>query len=341
MLRIFRYLTVTALLLWAGVAVAQTARKVKTPDFAYPETVSTQSRKNLATALAAGNSEGVLRSLLDYTLARSSVSADNLTASLALVDSVVGVSSDPVLRAMLLTLEAELYNNVYQSSRWKYDRRTAPLFPLPADYTEWSGQQFRHTISSLVDSALTDSAALRAVPLASYKSAVSQNHYTTVYYPTLYNFVITRAIDMMTDWGDVSIGRVLSLYDLLIASSSVDSAPGVNARLGRLVYEVRRRPESRYFSSDGYMQSPLMELYRSYLTSAGKPATQYAGDILLEVPVYGVSYRRELYDYIIAFLKDCPAYWRKDCLLGRLNQMKEREVSLTSPIVTGPGARWS
>lgn len=337
MLRIFRYLTVTALLLWAGAAVAQTARKVKTPDFAYPETVSTQARKNLATALAAGNSEGVLRSLLDYTLARSSVSAGNLPASLALVDSVVGVSSDPVLRAMLLTLEAELYNNVYQSSRWKYDRRTAPLFPLPADYTEWSGQQFRHTISSLVDSALTDSAALRAVPLASYKSAVSQDHYTTVYYPTIYNFVITRAIDMMTDWGDVSIGRVLSLYDLLIASSSVDSAPGVNARLGRLVYEMEHRPESRVFSSDGYMQSPLMELYRSYLTSAGKPATQYAGDILLEVPVYGVSYRRELYDYIVAFLKDCPAYWRKDCLLGRLNQMKEREVSLTSPLVTGPG----
>ena len=337
MLRIFRYLTVTALLLWAGVAVAQTVRKVKTPDFAYPETVSTQSHKNLATALAAGNSEGVLRSLLDYTLARSSVSAGNLPASLALVDSVVGVSSDPVLRAMLLTLEAELYNNVYQSSRWKYDRRTAPLFPLPADYTEWSGQQFRHTISSLVDSALTDSATLRAVPLASYKSAVSQDHYTTVYYPTLYNFVITRAIDMMTDWGDVSIGRVLSLYDLLIAASPHDSAPGVNARLGRLVYEMERRPESRVFSSDGYMQSPLMELYRSYLTSAGKPATQYAGDILLEVPVYGVSYRRELYDYIIAFLKDCPAYWRKDCLLGRLNQMKEREVSLTSPLVTGPG----
>lgn len=338
MLRIFRYLTVMALLLCYGVTAAQTARKVKTPDFAYPETVSTQARKNLATALAAGNSEVVLRNLLDYTLAQSSVSADNLPAALALIDSVIGVSSDPVLRAMLQTLEAELYNDVYRSSRWKYDRRTTPLFPLPVDYTEWSGQQFRHTISSLVDSALTDSVALRAVPLASYKSVVSQDYYTTVYYPTLYDFVITRAIDMMSGWADKSsTGRVLSLYDRLIAGSSGDSAPGVNARLGRLVYEMQHRPESRVFSSYGYLRSPLLDYYRSMLTSAEKPSTQYAGDILLEIPAYDAGCRRELYDCIVSFLKYCPGYWRKDCLLQRLNQMKERQVSLTAPRVTGPG----
>ena len=333
----FRRFIFTVLLLWASVAAAQTAGRVKTPDFAYPKTVSAQSQKNLASALASGNNEGVLRSLLDYTLAQSAVSADSLTVGLARIDSVIKVSTSPVIRAMLFTLEAELYNNVYLSSRWKYDRRTTPLSPLPADYTEWSGQQFRNTISSLVDSALADSVALRAVPIASYKSVVQQERQTSIYYPTLYDFVVARAIAMMSGWGDVAASRVLSLYDSLIAASPHDSAPGVNARLGRLVYEVKSRPESRFFSSDGYMQSPLMELYRSYLTSAGKPSTQYAGDILLEVPAYGVSHRRELYDYIIAFLKDCPAYWRKDCLLMRLNQMKERQVSLSAPRVTGPG----
>ena len=144
MLKFFRFLTIMTLLSMAGGMAAQSVKNgVKTPDFAFPETVSAQARKNLDEALAKGNDNGVLRSLLDYTLAQGSVSSTNVPACLAKIDSVRNASNDNVLRGMLATLEAVIYNNVYSTARWTYDQRTAPAFPLPADYTEWTGGQFR------------------------------------------------------------------------------------------------------------------------------------------------------------------------------------------------------
>lgn len=337
MLKIFRLLTVAVVLSLSGVTYARTAAGVKKPDFAYPETVSAQAAKSLESALAKGDNVGILRSLIDHTLARVSISADNLPTCLAGIDSVKDVRHDAVLSGLLSTLEAELYNNVYTRSRWKYDRRTAPLFPIPADYNEWTGGQFRYKITSLIDSALADSVALRAVPLGEYKNVIKQERMTAVYYPTLYDFVTACALQIMSGWGDESKERVLAMYDSLIAGSQATSASGVNARIGGLEYEWNHNPQMRVLSSDGYLQSPFMELYRSYLNADGRPSTEYAGDILLEIPSYNLRYKRELYDYIKSFLKTYPVYWRKDCLLGRLNDLEMKQVNLDAPLVTGPG----
>lgn len=245
MLKIFRLLTFAAFVSLAGVMTARTAAGVKKPDFAYPETVSAQASKSLDSALAKGDDVGILRSLLDYTLARVSISADNLPACLAEIDSVKDVRHDSVLSGLLSTLEAELYNNVYTRSQWKYDRRTAPLFPIPTDYNEWTGEQFRYKISSLIDSAIADSVALRAVPLGIYKNAIKQERMTSIYYPTLYDFVTACALQIMSGWGDESKPRVLAMYDSLIAGSKPASAPGVNVRIGRLEYDWNHNPQIR------------------------------------------------------------------------------------------------
>ena len=180
---------------------AQTVR-IKAPDFAYPQTVSEDARKNLDKALREDNPREVLHSLIDYTLARSSTDAANVPGCISLIDSVRHVSRNDVLPGMLSMLEAVIYNNVYTSARWKYDARTSlPQSPLPADYTEWSGEQFRHRITELIGCALADSVALRSVPLKAYDGVVTQDRMTSVYYPTLYNFVARQAIDIMQGFG--------------------------------------------------------------------------------------------------------------------------------------------
>jgi len=338
MLKIFRFLAILALLPVASGMYGQSAKRgVKAPDFAYPETVSSQARKNLDVALAKGDDMGVMRSLLDYTLAQGAISSGNVPAVLAKIDSLRSAAKDGVLRGMLATLEAAIYNNVYESSQWVYNRRTAPLFPMPADYTEWTGGQFRYKIGALLDEALADSVALRAVPLAKYKDVISQQHATAIYYPTLYSFVTSQAIGMMSGWGDEARSRVLALYDSVINGAERGSAPEVNARLGRLEYDMSHSPQLRVYSSDGYSQQAFADLYRSYLTPAGVPSTEYAGDILLDMPAYDMKLKKELYGRMTSFVKAFPGYWRKDCMLRRLGQMQQKEVSLTAPMVTGPG----
>ncbi|MDE5826988.1 MAG: hypothetical protein K2H57_05400, partial [Duncaniella sp.] len=109
------------------------------PDFAYPKTVNENARKSLAAALSAGDGPGTVRALIDSYLAETRIDSSNATAAIAEIDSIASATSDGVLKAMLLTLEADIYSAVYSSSRWKYDSRTLPLTPFPEDFNEWSG----------------------------------------------------------------------------------------------------------------------------------------------------------------------------------------------------------
>ncbi|MDE6037647.1 MAG: hypothetical protein K2G05_05240, partial [Duncaniella sp.] len=319
---------------------------MKAPDFAYPQTVSEDARRNLDKALREDNPREVLHSLIDYTLARSSTDAANVPGCISLIDSVRHVSRNDVLPGMLSMLEAVIYNNVYTSARWKYDARTSlPQSPLPADYTEWSGEQFRHRITELIGCALADSVALRSVPLKAYDGVVTQDRMTSVYYPTLYNFVARQAIDIMQGFGGMvrpalmrdSIGdRILAIYASVIDDAPRGSAPEVNARLERLMYSEHNSPYMIVLSSRRGLDESLMELYRSYLTADGHPMTEYAGDILLAMPVYD-SARRMLYDTMSGFLTACPGYWRKDCIRQTLRTMEHKSVSVNAPHVVAPG----
>ncbi|MDE6393905.1 MAG: hypothetical protein K2K77_01075, partial [Duncaniella sp.] len=201
-----RFVSTVTMIVCCLSVMAQT-RSVKTPDFAYPKTVSANARKSLDKAMHAGDTQGILRSLIDYTLAQGSTGTANLPGCIALIDSVGNAASpgdDAVLRGMLPMLKAVIYNNVYSGQRWKYDGRTSvSLLPLPEDYTEWSGEQFRHRIAGLIDIALADSVALRAIPLKNYTGVITQDRMTAVYYPTLYHFVARQAIDILQGFGAV------------------------------------------------------------------------------------------------------------------------------------------
>lgn len=353
----------------AGIPMAfgRTVRGVKAPDFAYPKTVSAQASKSLAESLKQGNNQGVIRALMDYTLAESAIGGENVPACLAKIDSVKNVVSEPVVRSMLDILEGVIYNNVYSSSRWTYDRRNSPLLPLPADCKEWSGEQFRYRIGDLIGKALADSTELRKVAIEKYKEVITQDRMTAVYYPTLYDFVAWQALAIMDGWSDSGNHifpmwmvrnaadsriapevpsvkrdpdgeRILAIYASLINGASRGSAPEVNARLGLLRFlrshtvEVSNRPYDAV-SLDLYSQ-----LYDSYCNGNGTPSTTYAGDILLEFPVDGDGVKTT-YERIKAFLKAYPGYWRRDCLLQSIDRMEAKVVRISAPQVVAPGSK--
>ncbi len=141
---------------------AQTATR---PDFAYPKTVSRQAEKDLSSALEKHDGPATVRALIDYYLAESRIDALRSANAISKIDSVAALASDPVLRSMLIMLEADIYASTYSAARWKYDSRDLPLTPLPENYQEWSGEQFRMKINSLIDTALITESELKATPI--------------------------------------------------------------------------------------------------------------------------------------------------------------------------------
>ncbi|MDE6450327.1 MAG: hypothetical protein K2L41_09680, partial [Muribaculaceae bacterium] len=124
------------------------------PDFAFPDKVASNADRQLERALDAGDGAGVVNALVKYALARNAVSPKMLPSVIERIEKVADGERDLRVKSLLLLLEARIYDGLYRRDKWRYDRREIPVDSLAADYTEWSGEQFKKCISSLLVRAL-------------------------------------------------------------------------------------------------------------------------------------------------------------------------------------------
>lgn len=347
------------------------------PDFAYPEDVTAAGEKSLAEALAARDYPKALSSIINMSLAQSAISADRLPAQIDRIEKLRDESSDPAFKALLNSLLARIYSDVYNDDRWKYDDRDLPLTPLPEDYTLWSGEQFKHHIASLVNLSLADADALKKIPLREWAGPVVVDNASLVYYPTLYDFIASSAIDRLeiclpNDWflsfglltrSDVYVTRrlnasspeitkILSLYADLLRFHENDIAPFIHTDIARIDFvadHVYADDESDNVSTR--RQQLMMDLYDRFRDS------EYSGDVLNEMPIgsytdvageAGVAapldmsdeelMLRRYYDAVVRNIDRFPAYAGINCLKNILNSLNSRNISVRLPECAAPGA---
>lgn len=347
------------------------------PDFAYPEDVTAESEKSLAEALANRDYPKALSSIINMSLAQSAISTEKLPAQIDRIEKLRDDSSDPAFKALLNALLARIYTDLYNDDRWKYDGRDLPLTPLPADYTLWSGEQFKHHIASLVDLSLVDADALKKVPLREWVGPIAADNATLVYYPTLYDFIASSAIDRLeiclpNDWflsfglltrADVYVTRqlnasspeitkILSLYADLLRFHENDIAPFLNTDIARINFvadHVYDADESENVSTR--KEQLMMDLYDRFRDS------EYSGDVLQKIPVgyYGDAVEevvvdspldmsdedlllRRYYDAVVRNIDRFPAYSGINCLKNILNSLNSRNISVRLPECAAPGA---
>lgn len=166
------------------------------PDFAFPDKVASNADRQLERALDAGDGAGVVNALVKYALARNAVSPKMLPSVIERIEKVADGERDLRVKSLLLLLEARIYDGLYRCDKWRYDRREIPVDSLAADYTEWSGEQFKKCISSLLDRALEPRDELLASPLKDWESIIEGNEYTYIFYPSLYDMLAYSAIDI-------------------------------------------------------------------------------------------------------------------------------------------------
>lgn len=352
--------------------IGMNANTPSRPDFAYPKTVSAESLKSLSASLKSADGPAVVRSLMNYYLAQTAIGRANASGALAKIDSIATVTDNRIMKSMLLTLEADIYSSLYMSQRWKYDSRDIPVTPLPSDYTEWSGVQFRSRISSLLDAALVYTPELQKTPIKSYASvidlgneqnsggsSVTAGRTTEIYYPTLYDFVANRAIDLLNansianpvlSWGlltrhdlytalpfskyDPTVGRILELYSSLLRFHAPGSAPFINTDINRLDFVATRVYEdtskSGALTADERKARLLRELYDE------NRSTEYSGDILLAFP-YAYNDKAWLYKALSHNIESFRSYRRRNNLINMRTRLEEQEIAVSMPSVAAPG----
>lgn len=340
-----------------------TSGAVTSPDFAYPQTVSKNAGSRLTTAISKDDSPATLRALIDYYLAESMIDPANIPSAIGKIASVRATATDPATITLATLLEADIYARLYTSDMWVYNRRDIPLTPLPPSYREWSGAQFRLRVSQLADSAIATGASL-STPLSRYEGIITQDSDTRIFCPTIGDFTLRRAISLLSLMresttaarglfptmllnapvgapflapGDPTGTRILDLYSTLISHSRQGSAPHIAAEVDRIGFIC----DNLATPGADTRSEALMRLYSSYTDPAtGKPADEWAGEILCAIPPFGDDNSagdRTLYDAITTYLATWPNFTRRNCLENTLHAMEARSVQVTAPQAAGPG----
>lgn len=314
--------------------------KTPVPDFAFPDKVAADADARLGRALESGDGAEVVNSLVCYSLARNAVSPSLLPPVLQRIDSVAGIESEPGTKSLLYLLEARIYDGLYRRDKWRYDRRVIPADTLAADYTEWSGEQFRGQIDALLSRALEPQEALLASPLKDWSRIIDSNEYTYIFYPTLYDLVAYNAISIyesMAESDEVLPFRFVFPELILRPIPLMARVDGYSRRAHELCIELARihagNPapeitarlravdcmESLVVDNDSYdVDDTYMAIYREFANS------EFADEALIAC---APSSSGEYLDLVRAALDRFPDYFRADALRQRVFQAERPSLS--------------
>lgn len=328
----------------------QAQTKVVQPDFAYPKKVSANAEKQLNKSLRSGNDIMALRSLIDYSLAQSNITVQNLPQILELMNKTMSELSDAGTRSLLYLLKARIYNSIFDDNKWKYNNRELPLTPLSSDYTEWSGAQFRQVISQLCDSAMINTPELQRLPLTQYSDIVTADKETLIYFPTLYDFVANECIRLRRNLSYFSnvfsitvltphhifalqpvyvptsaeAQKILEIYAALLRFHANDTAPLIHTDLSRIEFITDGIYDTMTDNAESQKHDLLLNLYRQYADS------QYSGDILLQMDADNDNPKQttELYGLMQEFIRRFPGFSRLNCIKNELMSMSQPRINL-------------
>lgn len=334
-------------------ALITSAQTNNTPDFAYPKQVVDNAQKNITTSLNTGNGKALVKSLVEYSIAQSLIDADNLPETIERIEEITAKEKDPCIKAILNILLLDIYDGIYTSNRWRYDQRNNPLLPLPNDYNTWDGNQFKHKILALCDSALSNSAPLQASSLREYASIITHNSLTFQFYPTLYDFIARHIIEKISKYGDSAntlpitwlcgyslfvnlrftyaspiTKRILSIYQNLLELNADRQAALIDCDIARISFLKNKV----YSSNSETIFELLRELYQNYKDS------EYSAEILISIYDYtqDIQQNKWLYSKIKYSLEKYPNYIRRNCLENLINDISEPSVTISTPFTILP-----
>ena len=209
---------------------------------------------------------------------------ENLKENLIRIENIKSdKKASKFLKSMLALIQADIYSSVYSENRWNYDRRELPLEPLPKDYCEWSGEQFRNVITQLIDETMSYKEALNAAKTDDYSLIVNIEKGSEVVYPTMLDFAAYRSLTLLENiststsidgsWllrGDdflaselVSSDKVTTaihdIYAALVSLKPSNSLPYMMAEINRLKWS-----HNKFVKAENQIGKQILDIYAEY-----------------------------------------------------------------------------
>ena len=339
------------------------ATDVKKPDFAFPQEVNANAERQLSAALSSGNDIKALRALIDMTIARGIIASDNLQSAYNKIESARESMTDPAVKALSYLLQAQILDEFFDLNANSYNERKLPPTPLPADWTEWSGDQFRSEIKRLVKNSLSDPDPLRSIATSQYIDLITTEPQTLIYFPTMFDVVTFQAIDMLqsitnfyrdkipqsliaqipsADRTPLTVkdspdpSYILGLYSSLLKANSDRTAPYVFTLTSLMDFLQSKSRSNASVRAD--IKSLYLSLFKKYY-----PVSEYSGDLLLgymNIQQNDTNEKlsdKDRYKMLTDFIAKYPNYWNIGCLKNEINNLTKPALNVNYPTKVEPG----
>lgn len=149
----------------------------------------------LKKAIADKNTPQTIKALIYKNKYKTAVDNQENTQLFSDLEGLIATSKDVNDKALLHSMLAELYLNYYNANRWVVDNRTNIVGFVPDDMQEWSKNIFQEKALGHLAESVKDQPSLLKQTTVSYRDIIELGDDSRLLYPTLYDFLITRAVE--------------------------------------------------------------------------------------------------------------------------------------------------
>jgi uncharacterized protein YfaS (alpha-2-macroglobulin family) len=152
----------------------------------------------------AGNQAQQIKAAMYQMKYRNLVEEDNRENNIFYLDTLIAKSKAPA-KNILLSMQAELFQNYRQQNQYKLYGRTELTEEKTNDITTWSIAKLNTTIATLYKASLNKEALLKTTPLNGLDDILAKGQNSRQLRPTVYDFLAHRALAyFMNEENDVT-----------------------------------------------------------------------------------------------------------------------------------------
>lgn len=183
-----------------------------------PKSASEQVDQILRKAIAEKNSPQTIKALIHQGKYNLALNAKQDTRIFRNLTDMLGKSADAVESSVLHSMLGELYLQYYQENQWTIDERTVIIGYVPADMKEWSKNNFYDKVVEHLNASIESCGLLEKTEVRSYGPIVTFGKDSRRFYPTMYDFLALRAIELFSQVNeDTDLSRSLAKKNMALS----------------------------------------------------------------------------------------------------------------------------
>lgn len=147
-------------------------------------------------AIQEKNGPQVIKALIHQGKYDLALDMQNDTLIFRNLNEMTKKSTDVVEQSVLHSMLGELYLQYYSRDRWTIDRRTELGDFVPSDMKEWTREIFYRKVTEHLNASLVSENELLNADVVSFAAVVETGKDSRIFYPTMYDFLANRAIEI-------------------------------------------------------------------------------------------------------------------------------------------------